>query len=47
MEVVCDYFDKGYKILYGEGFEELKEPDSIAEFIKGLVRGDNKVLVAV
>ncbi len=47
MEMVCYYFDKGYKVLYSEGNEEPREPDNIAEFIRDLIRGGNKVLVAV
>ena len=47
MEIVCYYFDKGYKVLYSEGNEEPREPDNIAEFIRDLIRGGNKVLVAV
>ena len=47
MEIVCYYFDKGYKVLYSEGNEELREPENIAEFIRDLIRGGNKVLVAV
>ena len=47
MEIMCHYFDKGYKVLYSEGNEEPKEPDNISEFIKDLVREGNKVLVAI
>ncbi len=47
MEVVCYYFDKRYKVLYSEGNEEPRELDHIAEFIRDLIRGGNKVLVAV
>jgi tetratricopeptide (TPR) repeat protein len=47
MEIICEYFDKGYKILYTEGNSEIKNGIDLVKFIQDLLKGDNKVLVAV
>lgn len=47
MEIICHYFDKGYKILYSEGNEELKNPSVTAEFVRNIIREGSKVLIAV
>ena len=46
MEIICDYFDKGYKILYNLGEDELKNTNTIVEKIKGLIDANN-VLIAI
>ncbi len=47
MEIICDYFDEGFKVLYNLAEEELKNINSITEKIKGLVYADNKILIAI
>ena len=46
-EVMCDYFRNGYRVcitLVGLSFEE---PDDIVQYIESLVKGNNKLLVAI
>ena len=46
MEIICDYFKEGYKILYNlEG--ELQNENTIIDRIKELVDAKNKVLIVV
>jgi tetratricopeptide (TPR) repeat protein len=47
MEVMCEYFDYGYKILYNFGETEIKNSVELVKFIEGLLKGNNKLLIAV
>jgi tetratricopeptide (TPR) repeat protein len=47
MEIMCEYFDYGYKILYDFGESEIKNVRELIKFIEGLLKGGNKILVAV
>jgi tetratricopeptide (TPR) repeat protein len=47
METICEYFDCGYKILYNFGETELRNSIDLVKFIEGLLKGNNKVLIAV
>ncbi len=47
MEIMCEYFDYGYKILYNFGETEIKNSVDLVKFIEGLLKGNNKVLIAV
>ena len=47
MEIMCDYFDNGYVVLYNFGDEEPKNAMEIVHFIRNLVKAGNKVLIAV
>jgi tetratricopeptide (TPR) repeat protein len=47
MEIICDYFDMNYKVLYNLGNVELRNADSIVKKIKELAYGDNKILIVV
>mgnify|MGYP003575444155 CR=1 FL=1 len=47
MEIICEYFDNGYKILYNEENSEIKNGTDLVKFIQDLLIGNNKVLVAV
>ena len=47
MEIICDYFDCGYKILYNFGETEISNSVDLVNFIEGLLKGGNKVLIAV
>jgi len=47
MEIICDYFDNGYLVLYNLGEDILKNTNTIIEKIKGLAHGGNKVLIVV
>jgi tetratricopeptide (TPR) repeat protein len=47
MEIICDYFDKGYRILYSFGDTQVNNGSELIVFIEGLLKAHNKVLVAV
>jgi GTPase SAR1 family protein len=47
MELICDYFDAGYEILYNEGMSELSNPDGLVNFIESRLKMNEKILVAV
>ena len=47
MEIMCEYFDCGYKILYNFGETEIKSGVDLVKFIEGLLKGNNKVIIAV
>ena len=47
METICEYFDSGYKILYNFGEAEIKNSVDLVKFVEGLLKGNNKVLIAV
>jgi tetratricopeptide (TPR) repeat protein len=47
MEIMCDYFEEGYKILYNFGESEIKNGIDLVKFIEGFLKCGNKVLVAV
>src|SRR5918994_1678362 len=47
MEIMCEYFDYGYKILYDFGESEIKNVRELIKFIEGLLKGGSKILVAV
>ncbi len=47
MEVICKYFDRRYTILYNFGETEIKNSVDLVKFIEGLLKGSNKVLIAV
>ena len=47
MEIVCEYFDCGYKILYNFGETEIKNSVELVKFIEELLKGRNRVLIAV
>ena len=44
MEIMCEYFDCGYKILYNFGETEIKNSVDLVKFIEGLLKGSNKVI---
>ena len=46
-EIICDYFRKGYRVLYNLGDDELKNPIKIAEKIRQMAYGDNKILIVI
>ena len=46
-EVMCDYFDDGYNILYNYGNTDIKNGDQLVNFIEGILKDGNKVFVAV
>ena len=47
MELIWEYFDDGYKILYNFGETEIKNAVELVKFIEGLLKAKNKVLIAV
>jgi tetratricopeptide (TPR) repeat protein len=48
MEIVCDYFDNGYEILYNWGTSWIKNGDQLVAFIEDMLQdGYAKLLVAV
>jgi tetratricopeptide (TPR) repeat protein len=46
MELICDYFDAGYEVLYNQS-SNLKNIDGLVNFIEGRLRKNEKILVAV
>ena len=47
MEIMCDYFDKGYRVLYNLGDDDLRNTNTITEKVKELAYANNKILVVV
>lgn len=47
MEVMCEYFNSGYQILYDLGNSELRNDESLISIIEDLANANNKVLIAV
>lgn len=47
MEVMCDYFDKGFKILYNFGDTDIRNVDRLISLIEAILKDGNKVLVAI
>ena len=47
MEIMCDYYEYGYKILYNFGDVEIKYSGELVKFIEELLTAGNKVLIAV
>ena len=47
MEILCDYFDTGYKVLYSDGTQPLLNSDTMINHIEDLANAGNKVLVVV
>jgi tetratricopeptide (TPR) repeat protein len=48
MEIVCDYFEKGYQILYNFGDKpEITNGSKIRDFIEKLLNDGNKLLLAI
>jgi tetratricopeptide (TPR) repeat protein/energy-coupling factor transporter ATP-binding protein EcfA2 len=47
MELMCDYFDAGYEIIYNEGMSELKNLDGLVNFIENRLKMNEKILVAI
>ncbi len=47
MEIMSEYFDCGFQILYNFGDIEIKNGPEVVKFIEGLLKGNNKVLIAI
>ena len=47
MEIICDYFEQGYEILYNYGNVDITNVEQLANQIEDLVKKGNKVLIAV
>ena len=47
MEIICEYFEKGFKILYNFGDSDITNGTEIIHFIENLLNNNNNVLVAV
>ncbi|HYV52907.1 MAG TPA: hypothetical protein VE971_06385, partial [Candidatus Eisenbacteria bacterium] len=47
MELMCDYFDAGYEVLYNYGTMDIKNVDGLVAFIEDILRSDKKILVAI
>lgn len=45
-EIICDYYERGYEILYNEG-SEIRNGPGLQDYIVELLKEGNKVLVAV
>ncbi len=46
MELMCDYFDSGYEVLYNIGVTEIRNADGLVNFIEDRLRCGEKILVA-
>ncbi len=47
MEIICDYYDNGYEILWNRGDAVINNGNDIIDFIGKLLNDGNRVLVAV
>jgi tetratricopeptide (TPR) repeat protein len=47
MELMCDYFDAGYEVLYNYGVTDIRNADGLVNFIEDILRNDKKILVAI
>jgi 1-aminocyclopropane-1-carboxylate deaminase/D-cysteine desulfhydrase-like pyridoxal-dependent ACC family enzyme len=47
MELICDYFDEGYQVLYNDGMTEIRNVDGLMNFIEDILANDKKILVAI
>jgi hypothetical protein len=48
MELICDYFDDGYEVLYNHhGVTDLRNADGLVNFIEDRLRNIEKILVAI
>ncbi len=47
MELMCDYFDAGYEVLYNYGVTDIRNADGLVNFIEDILRNDQKILVAI
>jgi KAP family P-loop domain/Pentapeptide repeats (8 copies)/Pentapeptide repeats (9 copies) len=47
MEIMCDYFRKGYTVLHNLDRIQLAQANDIVQSIEGIVKGKNKVLIAI
>ncbi len=46
-ELMCDYFDAGYEVLYNYGMRDIRNVDGLVNFIEDILRKDKKILVAI
>ena len=46
MELMCDYFDAGYEVLYNIGVTDIRNADGLVNFIEDRLRCGEKILVA-
>ena len=47
MQIMCDYFRDGYRVLHNIGSTQLAQPNDIVQYIESLVKGENKLLIAI
>lgn len=47
MELMCDYFDAGYEVLYNYGMTDITNLDGLINFIEDILKKDKKILVAI
>ncbi|MGB6533957.1 MAG: hypothetical protein WBF33_38235 [Candidatus Nitrosopolaris sp.] len=47
MELMCDYFDDGYDVLYNYGMTDIRNVDGLINFVEDILRNDKKILVAI
>ncbi len=47
MEIMCEYYDYGYKIFYNFGEVEIINGRELVKFIEGLLSAGNKILIAI
>jgi hypothetical protein len=47
MELMCDYFDDGYDVLYNYGMTDIRNVDGLINFVEDILMNDKKILVAI
>jgi tetratricopeptide (TPR) repeat protein len=47
MEIMSEYFECGFQILYNFGEIEIKNGPEVVKFIEEILKGNNKVLIAI
>jgi tetratricopeptide (TPR) repeat protein len=47
MEIMCDYFRDGYRVLHNIGSTQLAQANDIVQYIESMVKGNNKLLIAI
>ena len=47
MELMCDYFDNGFRVFYNLGNDQLKDENAIIQLLYDIGLANNKILVVV
>jgi hypothetical protein len=47
MELMCDYFDAGYEVLFNLGMTDIRNIDGLVNFIDDILKENKKILIAI